>query len=197
MYEYIKGILTKITAKYIVVETAGIGYLLHVANPYAYSGKMNQEVQVYLHQVVREDADLLYGFATEEEKQLFLNLISVSGIGPVSALAIIAADDNAGLVQAIESKNITYLTKFPKIGKKTAQQMVLDLEGKINLDLEDAPAQSKAKVAEENQSLEEAMEAMLALGYKATELKKIKKFFEGTSDTAENYIKSALKMLVK
>ena len=114
MYEYIKGILTKITAKYIVVETAGIGYLLHVANPYAYSGKMNQEVQVYLHQVVREDAHLLYGFATEEEKKLFLNLISVSGIGPVSALAIIAADDNAGLVQAIESKNITYLTKFPK-----------------------------------------------------------------------------------
>ena len=197
MYEYIKGILTKITAKYIVVETARIGYLLHVANPYAYSGKMNQEVQVYLHQVVREDAHLLYGFVTEEEKQLFLNLISVSGIGPVSALAIIAADDNAGLVQAIESKNITYLTKFPKIGKKTAQQMVLDLEGKINLDLEDAPAQSKAKVAEENQALEEAMEAMLALGYKATELKKIKKFFEGTSDTAENYIKSALKMLVK
>ena len=197
MYEYIKGILTKITAKYIVVETAGIGYLLHVANPYAYSGKMNQEVQVYLHQVVREDAHLLYGFETEEEKQLFLNLISVSGIGPVSALAIIAADDNAGLVQAIESKNITYLTKFPKIGKKTAQQMVLDLEGKINLDLEDAPAQSKAKVVEENQALEEAMEAMLALGYKATELKKIKKFFEGTSDTAENYIKSALKMLVK
>ena len=197
MYEYIKGILTKITAKYIVVETAGIGYLLHVANPYAYSGKMNQEVQVYLHQVVREDARLLYGFATEEEKQLFLNLISVSGIGPVSALAIIAADDNAGLVQAIESKNITYLTKFPKIGKKTAQQMVLDLEGKINLDLEDAPAQTNAKVSEENQALEEAMEAMLALGYKATELKKIKKFFEGTTDTAENYIKSALKMLVK
>ena len=197
MYEYIKGILTKITAKYIVVETAGIGYLLHVANPYAYSGKMNQEVQVYLHQVVREDAHLLYGFVTEEEKQLILNLISVSGIGPVSALAIIAADDNAGLVQAIESKNITYLTKFPKIGKKTAQQMVLDLEGKINLDLEDAPAQSKVKSTEENQALEEAMEAMLALGYKATELKKIKKFFEGTTDTAENYIKSALKMLVK
>ena len=197
MYEYIKGILTKITAKYIVVETAGIGYLLHVANPYAYSGKMNQEVQVYLHQVVREDTHLLYGFATEEEKKLFLNLISVSGIGPVSALAIIAADDNAGLVQAIESKNITYLTKFPKIGKKTAQQMVLDLEGKINLDLEDAPAQTKAKATEENQALEEAMEAMLALGYKATELKKIKKFFEGTTDTAENYIKSALKMLVK
>ena len=197
MYEYIKGILTKITAKYIVVETAGIGYLLHVANPYAYSGKMNQEVHVYLHQVVREDAHLLYGFATEEEKQLFLNLISVSGIGPVSALAIIAADDNAGLVQAIETKNITYLTKFPKIGKKTAQQMVLDLEGKVVVAGDDLLAKTAVPSSSDNQELEEAMEAMLALGYKATELKKIKKFFEGTSDTAENYIKSALKMLVK
>ena len=197
MYEYIKGILTKITAKYIVVETAGIGYLLHVANPYAYSGKMNQEVHVYLHQVVREDAHLLYGFATEEEKQLFLNLISVSGIGPVSALAIIAADDNAGLVQAIETKNITYLTKFPKIGKKTAQQMVLDLEGKVVVAGDDLPAKAAVPSSSDNQELEEAMEAMLALGYKATELKKIKKFFEGTTDTAENYIKSALKMLVK
>ena len=196
MYEYFKGILSKITAKYIVVEVGQIGYLLHVANPYVYSGQVNQEIQVFVHQVVREDAPLLYGFRTEGEKQLFLNLISVSGIGPVSALAIIAADDNAGLVQAIEQKNITYLTKFPKIGKKTAQQMVLDLEGKVVA--ADGPAESKAPVqTADNQELEEAMEAMLALGYKAAELKKIKKFFEGTNDTAENYIKSALKMLVK
>ena len=126
MYEYFKGIISKITAKYIVLEVNSIGYILHVANPYAYSSLVNQETQIYVHQVVREDAQLLYGFRSEEEKQLFLSLISVSGIGPVSALAIIAADDNAGLVQAIEQKNITYLTKFPKIGKKTAQQMVLD-----------------------------------------------------------------------
>ena len=124
-------------------------------------------------------------------------MISVSGIGPVSALAIIAADDNAGLVQAIETKNITYLTKFPKIGKKTAQQMVLDLEGKVVVASDDLPAKVAVQTSAENQELEEAMEAMLALGYKATELKKIKKFFEGTTDTAENYIKSALKMLVK
>ena len=197
MYEYFKGIVSKITAKYIVVEVGQIGYILHVANPYAYSGQVNQEIQVYVHQVVREDAQLLYGFRTEDEKPLFLNLISVSGIGPVSALAIIAADDNTGLVQAIEQKNITYLTKFPKIGKKTAQQMVLDLEGKVVASGSAAPKQSDIAVSTDNQELEEAMEAMLALGYKAAELKKIKKFFEGTNDTAENYIKSALKMLVK
>lgn len=196
MYEYFKGILSKITAKYIVVEVGQIGYILHVANPYTYSGQINQEIQVFVHQVIREDAQLLYGFGTEDEKQLFLNLISVSGIGPVSALAIIAADDNAGLVQAIEQKNITYLTKFPKIGKKTAQQMVLDLEDKVVAAGQVAASQTQA-VTSDNQELEEAMEAMLALGYKAAELKKIKKFFEGTTDTAENYIKSALKMLVK
>ncbi|OFU70536.1 Holliday junction ATP-dependent DNA helicase RuvA [Streptococcus sp. HMSC10A01] len=197
MYEYFKGIISKITAKYIVLEVNSIGYILHVANPYAYSGRLHQEAKVYVHQVVREDAELLYGFATEEEKQLFLSLISVSGIGPVSALAIIAADDNAGLVQAIEQKNITYLTKFPKIGKKTAQQMVLDLEGKVVIAGDDLSAKAAVQASNENQELEEAMEAMLALGYKAAELKKIKKFFEGTTDTAENYIKSALKMLVK
>ena len=197
MYEYFKGIISKITAKYIVLEVNSIGYILHVANPYAYSGRLHQEAKVYVHQVVREDAELLYGFATEEEKQLFLSLISVSGIGPVSALALIAADDNAGLVQAIVQKNITYLTKFPKIGKKTAQQMVLDLEGKVVVASDDLPAKVSVQTSAENQELEEAMEAMLALGYKATELKKIKKFFEGTTDTAENYIKSALKMLVK
>ena len=197
MYEYFKGIISKITAKYIVLEVSSIGYILHVANPYAYSGRLHQEAKVYVHQVVREDAELLYGFATEEEKQLFLSLISVSGIGPVSALAIIAADDNAGLVQAIEQKNITYLTKFPKIGKKTAQQMVLDLEGKVAVAGDELPAKAAVQASNKNQELEEAMEAMLALGYKAAELKKIKKFFEGTTDTAENYIKSALKMLVK
>ena len=197
MYEYFKGIISKITAKYIVLEVNSIGYILHVANPYAYSGQLHQEAKVYVHQVVREDTELLYGFATEEEKQLFLSLISVSGIGPVSALAIIAADDNAGLVQAIEQKNITYLTKFPKIGKKTAQQMVLDLEGKVAVVGDELPAKAAVQASNENQELEEAMEAMLALGYKAAELKKIKKFFEGTTDTAENYIKSALKMLVK
>ena len=197
MFDYIKGKLTKITAKYIVVETGGLGYILHVANPYSFSDQVNQDVQVYLHQVVREDAQLLYGFHSEDEKTVFLNLISVSGIGPTTALAIVAVDDNEGLVRAIDSSDITYLTKFPKIGKKTAQQMVLDLAGKfVEAPVSDGKVSKKASLIE-NEPLEEAMEALLALGYKATELKKIKAFFEGTQDTAENYIKQALKMLMK
>ena len=196
MFEYLKGRLTKITAKYIVVEVAGIGYILHVANPYRYSDAIQQDITIYTHQVIREDAHLLYGFATESEKDVFLCLISVSGIGPTTALAIIAVDDNEGLVRTIDQQTVTYLIKCPKIGKKTAQQMVLDLAGTFV----DTSVQSGAvsqTAAASNQALEEAMEALLALGYKANEIKKIRTFFEGTSETAENYIKSALKMLRK
>ena len=196
MYDYIKGKLSKITAKFIVVETAGLGYVIYVANPYSFSGYVNQEVTIYLHQVIRDDAHLLFGFHTENEKEIFLNLISVSGIGPTTALAIIAVDDNEGLVSAIDNSDIKYLTKFPKIGKKTAQQMILDLSGKF-VEASGESATSRKVSSEQNSKLEEAMEALLALGYKATELKKVKAFFEGTNETVEQYIKSSLKMLMK
>ncbi|MEX2784977.1 Holliday junction branch migration protein RuvA [Streptococcus sp. H49] len=196
MYDYIKGKLTKITAKYIVVEAGGIGYIVNVANPYSFSDAVNQDIQIYLHLVVREDAQLLYGFHNEDEKAVFLHLISVSGIGPTTALAIIAVSDNQGLVRAIDSNDIKYLMKFPKIGKKTAQQMVLDLAGKFTAE----PAESRKAQKEspsDNFALDEAIEALLALGYKASELKKIRSFFEGTDETTEAYIKSGLKMLMK
>ncbi|HEO6925517.1 TPA: Holliday junction branch migration protein RuvA [Streptococcus agalactiae] len=196
MYDYIKGKLSKITAKFIVVETAGLGYMIYVANPYSFSGYVNQEVTIYLHQVIRDDAHLLFGFHTENEKEIFLNLISVSGIGPTTALAIIAVDDNEGLVSAIDNSDIKYLTKFPKIGKKTAQQMILDLSGKF-VEASGESETSRKVSSEQNSNLEEAMEALLALGYKATELKKVKAFFEGTNETVEQYIKSSLKMLMK
>lgn len=196
MYEYLKGSLTKITAKYIVLEAGGLGYIINVANPYSFSDQLHQDLQIYLHQVIREDAHLLYGFHSQEEKAVFLNLISVSGIGPTTALAIIAADDNDGLVRAIDNSDISYLMKFPKIGKKTAQQMVLDLAGKFVSD-QQAPSQANLKANPGNQELDEAIEALLALGYKATELKKVRSFFDGSSETTEVYIKQALKMLIK
>ncbi|MGT2958291.1 Holliday junction DNA helicase RuvA [Streptococcus bovimastitidis] len=196
MFDYIKGQLTKITAKYIVVETSGLGYIIYVANPYSFTDSVNQNVTIYLHQVIREDAHLLFGFHTEDEKDVFLKLISVSGIGPMTALAIVAVDDNQGLVTAIDNSDIKYLMKFPKIGKKTAQQMILDLAGKFVEAPANAQKQSQSQTSA-NQQLDEAIEALLALGYKATELKKIRAFFEGTDETAEQYIKSALKMLMK
>ena len=193
MYEYLKGTLVKITPTYIVLEVSGIGFLIHVANPYTFSTLVNAAIQIYTHQVIREDAHTLYGFSDETEKQLFLQLISVSGIGPKSALAIIAADDNVGLVTAIDSGDIKYLTKFPGVGKKTASQMVLDLEGKFE---QVATKRSNAN-SESNTSLSDALEALRALGYKPAELKKVEKQLDSTLDTTEGFIKTALKLMMK
>ena len=196
MYDYFNGKLTKISPTSIVVETHSIGYLINVANPYAWSSLMNTTVKISVHQVIREDAHTLFGFVSEAEKALFLRLISVSGIGPKSALAIIAASDNEGLIQAIDHSDITYLTKFPGVGKKTAMQMILDLEGKFEKIGADAP--SLGDTRHNNIALDEAIEALVALGYKATELTKIKKTLETKTDlTSEAYIKQALKLMMK
>lgn len=197
MYEYIIGQVTNITPFYIVIENQGIGYQIAMGNPYRYSGKLNQEVQIYLHQVVREDAQLLYGFSNFDEKQLFLKLISVSGIGPKSALAILASEDHNGLIQAIEADDVTYLTKFPGVGKKTAQQMILDLKGKLGELVGDLPV-SKVPASQGNLALEEALEALTALGYGDKEVKRVKKvLLELENQTTDQYLREALKLMMK
>ena len=193
MYDYLKGILVKVTPTYIVLDVSGVGYLLHVANPYSFSNVVNADIKVYVHQVIRDDAHTLYGFIDETEKRLFLQLISVSGIGPKSALAIIAADANLGLVTAIDSGDIKYLTKFPGVGKKAASQIVLDLDGKF----ENVTANVARQQLPASTELDDALEALVALSYKATELKKIQKKLEGTQDSTEGYIKTALKLMMK
>ena len=200
MYEYIIGTITYISPYYIVLENNGVGYQVSVGNPYRYSGKVDK-VKVYLHQVIREDAHSLYGFVDLEEKQLFLKLISVSGIGPKSALAIMASEDHGGLINAIESDDAAYLTKFPGVGKKTAQQMVLDLKGKLG-DLERSEAAVEAMAATPaaggNQSLREALEALGALGYSEKEIKRIApKLEELELLQTDEYLRNALKMMMK
>ncbi|QDK70133.1 Holliday junction branch migration protein RuvA [Lactococcus protaetiae] len=198
MFEYLNGKLVKISPTHIVIDVQGVGYLVSVANPYAWSATMNTEIKVFVHQVIREDAHTLYGFINEGEKSLFLRLISVSGIGPKSALAIIAASDNEGLINAIDSNDIKYLTKFPGVGKKTAMQMVLDLAGKFDLTTSSALTVNSVSTDSNNVALEEAIEALQALGYRATELKKVEKELANQKGlTSEEYIKSALKLMMK
>ncbi|EOY2806942.1 Holliday junction branch migration protein RuvA [Enterococcus faecium] len=199
MYEYLTGVVTFINPYYIVVETNGIGYQIALGNPYRYNSKLNQKIKIYVHQVIREDAHLLYGFDSLEEKQLFLRLVSVSGIGPKSALAIMASEDHSGLIQAVESSDVTYLTKFPGVGKKTAQQMILDLKGKFGELSIDTPfslfdeANTKDATA-----LSEAMEALSALGYSDREIKRVEKQLkEVDNQTTDEYLRQALKLMMK
>lgn len=204
MFEYIKGLVTFVSPYYIVVETNLVGYQILVANPFRFSTYYNQEVKVYVHQVIRDDAHTLYGFSTLEEKQLFLKLISVSGIGPKSALAIMALDDHGGLVYAIEIEDAAYLTKFPGVGKKTAQQMVLDLQGKLDDLAVDTPAvtamakQDSLFAVVSDHELKEALEALRALGYTEREVKRITKELEALPQaTTDEYLRHGLKLLMK
>lgn len=196
MFEYIIGTLKEITPAYVVVETGGFGYQIAMGNPYRLSSQLENQVKIYLHQVIREDAHLLYGFNQLEEKQLFLRLISVSGIGPKSGLAIMANEDHEGMVQAIESSNVTYLTKFPGVGKKTAQQMILDLQGKLGELAGEVPVATVTPT--ENHALSEAMAALEALGYSAKEVKKAEKALKEESGlTTDEYLRQALKAMMK
>lgn len=202
MYEYLIGQVTFISPYYIVVETNGIGYQVLVSNPYSYSGKNEQTIKIYLHQVIREDAHALYGFSSLEEKSLFLKLISVSGIGPKSALAIMALEDHGGLIHAIENEDSTYLIKFPGVGKKTAQQIILDLKGKLGeLETSEVAVLAMAqKVTSrvENKALQEALEALTALGYSEKEIKRITPKLESLEvGQTDDYLRNALKFMMK
>lgn len=199
MYEYLTGVVTFINPYYLVIETNGIGYQIALGNPYRYSSKLNKEIKLYVHQVIREDAHLLYGFDSLEEKQLFLRLVSVSGIGPKSALAIMASDDHSGLIQAVETGDVTYLTKFPGVGKKTAQQMILDLKGKFGELSIDTPFNLfDENTAQDATALSEAMEALSALGYSDKEVKRVEKQLKEVENlTTDEYLRQALKLMMK
>lgn len=189
MYGYIKGIVTKITPKNVIIENNGIGYLIIVPNPYSY--KLDTEYKIFTHQYVREDILDLYGFLTEDEKELFLKLISVSGIGPKSALSILAAGTVSEIVRAIESRNANYLKKFPGIGAKASQQIILDLAGKISF-TDELISSDKNK----NIKLDDVTDALVALGYSKKEASKVVEKLDPSLDEG-TLVKEALKKLVR
>ena len=195
MYEYFNGELAHILPTAIVIDVHGVGYQVVFANPYRLQNSLKKQIKVLVQQVVREDSITLYGFISSEERELFQRLISVSGIGPKSAMSILANDDTEGFVNAVESGNVTYLTKFPGVGKKTAQQIILDLKGKFEALPEET---TKAVVSTNQATLEEAKEALLGLGYSAKEITKIWKSLEAAApSTTQEALKVAFKLLMK
>lgn len=193
MYEYFSGIITEIKPNYIVVEVEGVGYKVFSPTPFAY--QEGQKARVFIEQIVRDNGITLYGFQTEDDKGLFLKLLSVSGIGPKSALAIMAAEDSNSLAEAIENGEVKYLTHFPGIGKKTASQIVLDLKGKLGDYVNKVEQFAEKEISPE---LNDALLALLALGYTKKEVDRITPVLAEQSDTsAEKYIKKGLALLLK
>ena len=194
MYEYFEGVITVVTPSYVVVDVGGVGYKVYSPTPFAYT--QGQKAKVFIEQVVRDTGITLYGFQSQDDKGLFLKLLSVSGIGPKSAMAIMAAEDSNSLAEAIEQGEVKYLTRFPGVGKKTASQIVLDLKGKLGdyvarLDRpdngEDVPP-----------ALNDALLALIALGTTQKEVDRITpKLEKVAANTADQYIKKGLALLLK
>lgn len=194
MYDYIKGKLVEITPAYAVVDCGGVGYYINISvNTYSQLSSGREEVLLYVHQIVREDALLLYGFYSREERSLFRSLISVSGIGANTANVMLSSLSVDEIVGAILTENVSVIKSIKGIGIKTAQRVIIEL---------------KDKVSKENASLEtinftasavkdEAIAALIALGFSKSVVMKVVDhiLMKNQQVTVEELIKLALKQM--
>ncbi len=197
MYDYISGQIAELNPAFVVIDNQGIGYMLNISlTTYnALLQKGNGEVaKLYSYEAIREDAHLLYGFVTRRERDLFLLLISVSGVGPNTARVILSSLTPQELELTISGENVTMLKAVKGIGAKTAQRIIVDLKDKIkptDIAFIDNKGMASGEV------YDEALAALLMLGFSRQQSQKaLKKLFTTEpSITAEDAIKKALKMM--
>ena len=194
MIEYIKGIATELGPAYVVLEANGIGYMLNISlTTYSELQKTHGEKKLYVYESIREDAHLLFGFFTKRERDLFLLLISVSGVGPNTARMILSSLSPSDLEQSIATGNVSVLKAVKGIGAKTAQRIIVDLKDKINVIGSPLVEQGTLK----SEDYDEALAALVMLGFSKQPVQKVlnKLFMEEPNITAEQAIKRALKMM--
>lgn len=193
MYEYIQGKVVEINPAYVVIEAGGIGYSIKISLN-TYSVLNNQtETKILIHQIVREDAHLLYGFADENERALFRNLISVTGVGSNTAIMMLSSLTPDEIISAIKTDHVTLLKSIKGIGAKTAQRIIIDLRDKVG----------KAKELEQilpetdNTIRNEALSALVMLGFSKKDAGKVvdRIVNEHKDMPVESVIKHALKGL--
>lgn len=196
MITYLKGLLTYKTPTFVVVETGGVGYHVNISlNTYAQVEKL-ESVKILTHLIIREDSHTLYGFAEEAERTLFLHLISVSGVGPSTAQLVLSAMNPEEIRSAIVGENVVALSKVKGIGPKTAKRMILDLKDKL---VKDGGIELPLTISPQNNTMrEEALSALVALGFNRIEVQKaLNKLLkeQPTIQNVEELIKLALKQL--
>ncbi len=193
MYEFISGNITELTPAHIVVENGGMGYFISISlNTYsALSGK--QASKVFLHQVVREDAHLLFGFADKEERDLFRLLITVSGIGANTARVMLSSLTPAEIRKAIAGGNVDILKGVKGIGLKSAQRIIVDLKDKLAKFTESEEIFAVA----DNTIREESLSALIMLGFPKNSVEKVinRLLADGEISSVEDLVKRALKKL--
>ena len=193
MIDYLSGQLTEITPTSAIVACGGIGYEVNISLIDFTSIQNEKNVKLYIHEAIREDAHLLYGFTSKRGRELFRLLIGVSGVGPNTARLILSAITVTDLEQTIASGNDSILKSVKGIGAKTAQRIIVDLKDKIKVGESTLISMSPTS----SESYDEALSALIMLGFTSQQSQKVlKKLFADTpSITVENAIKMALKML--
>lgn len=196
MIDYIKGDIAELTPASVTLECNGIGYFTNISlNTYS---RLNGEktAKIYIHESIREDAHVLFGFADKHEREIFLHLISVSGVGPSTARMILSSLNSKELESVIATENIAVLQSVKGIGAKTAQRIIVDLKDKIKFTDESGTIQLPAK-ADLSQTGHEAIAALVMLGFPQNASQKtISKILkESPSLSVEAIIKEALKRL--
>ena len=195
MIGYLRGEVIYLYTDYVLLDVHGVGYRVFIANSTRQKLRLHEEASLFVYTSVREDAIILYGFASQEEYDLFLQLLSVSGIGPKVALGILSSITVEGLCRAIQNKQASVLTKLPGIGKKSAERLILELKDKVAFDggeQELLTIENEADVGDD--MVAEAMAALQSLGYTQAEIapiiRKTAKY-----KTTEAIIKASLKLL--
>lgn len=208
MYYYLNGILAELWHDKAVIECGGVGYLASITgktyeelskkNPFDASGNMSGvRVKLFTHHVLREDASELYGFSTKDECEIFKLLISVSGLGPKGAMAILSTLSVQRLVTAVASGDAKAISASPGIGTKTAQKIIIELKDKLakGFDLELSEEDGFSENFSSGGDTSEAVDALIVLGYSKNEAQKAVSRCKSTS--VEDIIREALKLLMK
>lgn len=194
----LQGALAAKQAPDLLVDINGVGYEVQAPmSTFAAIGKVGDPVTLYTHLAIRDDAHQLYGFADQGERSLFKTLIKVSGVGPKLALAILSGMDVNAFAQCVHQEDIAALTKLPGVGKKTAERLIVEMRDRLKEWQKPAPLWANVDAAEkasQDQLLAEAESALVALGYKPAEATKMLLKVDGQAETAEDYIRQALKM---
>ena len=197
MYAYLNGKVAEKGPNSLVIDVNGVGYLLSVSmNTLQETPPVGDSMKVYTHFSVREDAMELFGFATPEEKRMFIRLLTISGIGPKVALSILGAMPLRDLTLAIVTGDVTALSRAPGVGKKTAQRIALELKEKVDeSDFAASPVSPGAFTPVQEDAAQEALAALQALGYTAAEAAKAVSQVRGQSDSANELVRLALRSM--
>ena len=195
MYYYIKGTLALKSENYVVIDAGGVGYMINTSlTSIERAGSVGSEVTMYTYLHVREDVMELYGFTAAEEKNMFLSLLSVSGVGPKAALSVLSVADTAKIAAAVVTGDEKTITKAQGVGKKMAQRIILELRDKIKNEDLDLPLDDDAAPVADGDNKNEAAAALVSLGYSMQEAQGALKGADGTM-SVEQLVKYALTKL--